>query len=51
MAGRKDGIMVLSGLGIRHLSMSPKMISSAKELLSSFTIQELEAVSGKYLKD
>lgn len=50
MAGRKDGIMVLSGLGIRHLSMSPKMISEAKELLSSYTIEELQAVAEKRLK-
>lgn len=50
MAGRKDGIMVLSGLGIRHLSMSPKMISEAKELLSGYTIEELQAVAEKRLK-
>jgi phosphotransferase system enzyme I (PtsI) len=41
--------MVLAGMGIRHLSMSPKMISSTKELLSRFTIEELQAISAKHL--
>lgn len=49
MAGRQDSIMVLAGMGIRCLSMSPKLISSAKELLSRFTITELEAISSKKL--
>lgn len=49
MAGRQDSVMVLGGMGIRTLSMSPKLISSTKELLSRFTIEELEAVSTKYL--
>lgn len=47
MAGRSDSVMVLAGMGIRHLSMSPKMISSTKELLSHFTIDELKAISDK----
>lgn len=49
MAGRQDSIMVLGGMGVRHLSMSPKLISSTKELLSRFTIQELQAISDKHL--
>ncbi len=49
MAGRQDSIMVLAGMGIRNLSMSPKLISSTKELLSRFTIKELEAISAKHL--
>lgn len=49
MAGRQDSIMVLGGMGIRNLSMSPKLISSTKELLSRFTISELEAISAKRL--
>ena len=49
MAGRQDSVMVLGGMGIRHLSMSPKLISSTKELLSRFTIEELEAISDKHL--
>lgn len=49
MAGRADSVMVLSGMGIRHLSMSPKLISSTKELLSRFSVSELEAISAKRL--
>ena len=49
MAGRPDSIMVLAGMGIRNLSMSPKMISSTKELLSRFTIEELKAISDNRL--
>lgn len=49
MAGRQDSVMVLGGMGIRHLSMSPKLISSTKELLSRFTIEELETISNKHL--
>lgn len=51
MAGRQDSIMVLGGMGIRNLSMSPKLISSTKELLSRFTIQELEAISAKHINN
>lgn len=51
MAGRQDSVMVLGGMGIRTLSMSPKLISSTKELLSRFTIQELEAISAKHLNN
>lgn len=49
MAGSKDSAMVLAGMGIRNLSMSPKLIPETKELLSRFTIQELEAISSKHL--
>ncbi|MCQ2592946.1 MAG: phosphoenolpyruvate--protein phosphotransferase [Treponema sp.] len=51
MAGRQDSVMVLAGMGIRTLSMSPKLISSTKELLSQFTIQELEAISNRHLNN
>lgn len=49
MAGKKDSILVLGGLGIRNLSMSPKLISETKELLSQFSIKELESISSKRL--
>ena len=49
MAGRQESILVLGGLGVRHLSMSPKVISEVKELLSRFTIKELESISSKRL--
>ncbi|MCF0242364.1 MAG: phosphoenolpyruvate--protein phosphotransferase [Treponema sp.] len=51
MAGRQDSIMVLGGMGFRTLSMSPKAISKTKELLSRFTIAELEAISAKHLNN
>lgn len=51
MAGKSDSIMVLAGMGIRTLSMSPKQILNTKELLSRFTIQELEAISSKHIND
>ena len=49
MASRQDSVMGLAGMGIRNLSMSPKMISGTKELLSRFTIQELQAISSQHL--
>lgn len=51
MAGKAESIMVLAGMGIRDLSMSPKQILNTKELLSHFTIQELEAISAKHIND
>ena len=49
MAGRPDSILVLGGLGIRSLSMSPNLISRTKHLLSQFTVAELQAISSKRL--
>ncbi len=49
MASRDDSILVLGGMGIRNLSMSPKLISRAKELLQRFTIPEMESISSKKL--
>lgn len=49
MASRRDSVLVLAGMGIRHLSMGAKMISATKKLLESFTIAELQAISSKKL--
>ena len=49
MASRTDSVLVLSGMGVRTLSMSPKQIGVVKELLSHFTIEELRAISSKSL--
>ena len=49
MASRHDSILVLGGLGIRSLSMSPNLISRTKHLLSQFTVAELQAISSKRL--
>lgn len=47
MASRKSSVMVLAGMGIRHLSMSPKHITEVKELLSRYTVDELKTISSK----
>ena len=49
MASREDSILVLGGMGVRNLSMSPKLISRAKELLLRFSIPEMESISSKKL--
>jgi phosphotransferase system enzyme I (PtsI) len=49
MASKHDSVLVLAGLGVRHLSMSPKQITGVKELLSRFSISELQAISSKSL--
>jgi phosphoenolpyruvate-protein phosphotransferase (PTS system enzyme I) len=51
MAGRSDSVLVLAGMGIRSLSMSPKLIPPVKELLSRFTIDELQSISAKHLNN
>lgn len=45
MAGKKESIIILAGMGIRSLSMNPKQISVIKETLSQFTLLELENIS------
>lgn len=49
MASRKSSVVVLAGMGIRNLSMSPKQICTIKELLSKYTIKELQNISSKKL--
>ena len=49
MAGRKESVIILAGMGIRELSMSPKQIPIIKETLSRFTIKELENISSRSL--
>ena len=49
MAGRKESAIILAGMGMRHLSMSPKQIPIIKETLSNFSIQELETLSNSLL--
>jgi phosphotransferase system enzyme I (PtsI) len=51
MAGRSDSVLVLAGMGVRSLSMSPKLIPGIKELLSRFTIDELQSISAKHLNN
>ncbi|WP_407429111.1 phosphoenolpyruvate--protein phosphotransferase [Treponema sp.] len=49
MASRAESVIVLAGMGVRNLSMSPKLITSVKELLSKMSIEELKAISSKRL--
>ncbi|MBR1723193.1 MAG: phosphoenolpyruvate--protein phosphotransferase [Treponema sp.] len=51
MASRKDSVMVLAGMGVRTLSMSPKLITQVKELLSKISLKELKAISSKKLNN
>lgn len=51
MASRQDSVMVLAGMGVRTLSMSPKLITSVKELLSKISVEELKAISSKRLNN
>jgi phosphotransferase system enzyme I (PtsI) len=51
MAGRKESAIILAGMGLRELSMSPKQIPVIKEILSSFTVQELENISSRSVSD
>lgn len=47
MAGQEEGMKVLAGLGVRTLSMTPSLICEAKEILSHYTLDELEQISAK----
>ena len=49
MAGRKESAIILAGMGIRNLSMSPKQIPIIKETLARFTIDELKTISKESL--
>lgn len=49
MASRKESVLVLAGLGIKQLSMSPKQIPVIKETLSQFTLKELQTISCRSL--
>ena len=49
MASRTESVMVLAGMGVRNLSMSPKLITSVKEVLSKMSIEEPKSISSKRL--
>ncbi|MBQ0051134.1 MAG: phosphoenolpyruvate--protein phosphotransferase [Treponema sp.] len=51
MASRRDSVLVLAGMGVRNLSMSPKLITQVKEILSKISVPELKAISSKKLND
>ena len=45
MAGSKESSIILIGMGIRSLSMAPKLIPEIKETISHFSMEELEKIS------
>lgn len=47
MAGSKESAIILTGMGIRSLSMAPAHIPVIKETLSHFSISELENLSNR----
>ena len=47
MAGNKESAIILTGMGIRNLSMTPSHIPVIKETLSHFSISELENLSNR----
>jgi len=51
MASRQDSVLVLAGMGVRTLSMSPRQITVVKELLSHFSVEELKSISSKSLNN
>jgi phosphotransferase system enzyme I (PtsI) len=47
MAGNKESAIILAGMGVRNLSMTPGRIPVIKEMLSHFSIMELENLSNR----
>lgn len=50
LAGSLEGAILLVGMGIRTLSVSPRKINKIKEILSRFTLQEIEQIAAETLK-
>lgn len=51
MAGKEEGTLILVGMGVRSLSMSSKLISSAKKRLKNFSVKELEEKAKQKLEE
>ena len=49
-ASRPEGIALLTGMGIRELSMSSSMLLAAKDTLRQFTVAEFQNISKTALK-
>lgn len=49
MAGEREAIPILVGLGVDELSMNPKLIPQAKELIRSFKYEELKTIAEEAL--
>ena len=49
MAGREESLQCLIGMGIRAISVSPKLISEVKQILSKYSEAEMHKVSEIHL--
>lgn len=45
MAGKEETLIYLLGMGVRAISVAPKLISNCKQILSKFTIKELKELT------
>ena len=45
LAGSVEGAILLVGMGFKNLSVSPRKINKIKEVLSRFTLKEIEDVA------
>ena len=50
LAGSIEGAILLVGLGVRSLSVSPRKINKVKEVLSRFSLQEIKTVASEVFK-
>ena len=50
LAGSIEGAILLVGMGVRTLSVSSRKINSVKEVLSRFSLQEIEHIASETLK-
>lgn len=49
MAGQEESLLVLAGMGVRTLSMSPSLIPKAKSTLSVTTVKKMQSIARKKL--
>ncbi|MBP3450147.1 MAG: phosphoenolpyruvate--protein phosphotransferase [Spirochaetaceae bacterium] len=51
MAGREESLKCLVGMGVRVISVSPKLISPIKQILSNFSVKEMHEAAELRLLD
>ncbi|MBQ9238616.1 MAG: phosphoenolpyruvate--protein phosphotransferase, partial [Treponema sp.] len=49
LAGRRDGVAVLAGIGVRHMSMNVSCLETVREMLCSSTLADFRLISDGYL--
>lgn len=45
MAGKEETLIYLLGMGVRIISVAPKLISNCKQILSKYTVKELKELT------